>query len=90
MTAGPMSEIDEGPGEHDAHLLDDDLGQTVPCPRCGGQVWEYAQRCPHCGVHFTGEAWEFEVNKGEKPRRRRLLWILAAILVIVAILLLAL
>ena len=51
--------IDEGPGEHDAHLMDDDLSETTPCARCGKDIWVYAQRCNHCGVHFSGEAWQF-------------------------------
>ena len=51
--------IDEGPGEHDRHLLDDDDADedAVACPDCGLTVWSHAEQCPHCGVYFTGEAW---------------------------------
>lgn len=52
--------IDEGPGEHDAHLMDDDPSDTVACAHCGEEIWSYAQRCPQCGTHFRGEAWQFE------------------------------
>ncbi len=55
-------QIDEGLGEHDLHLMDDDPGQTVSCAHCGRQIWTYAQRCPRCGVHFSGEAWEFRFD----------------------------
>lgn len=65
--------IDEGPGEHDAHLMDDDLDETVPCARCGQDIWAYAQRCPECGVHFSGEAWQFH-PAGESPARRSHWW----------------
>lgn len=26
---------------------------TVPCPECGGEVSEEADRCPECGYYFT-------------------------------------
>ncbi len=51
--------VDEGPGEHDSHLMDDDPSDTTPCARCGKDIWAYAQRCHHCGVHFSCEAWQF-------------------------------
>jgi endogenous inhibitor of DNA gyrase (YacG/DUF329 family) len=83
--------IDEGPGEHDRHLMDDAEGDTVACARCGRMVWAQAQRCPHCGVHFAGEAWEFRPagarRWGGLPR-----WavvtglVLAAILILLAVL----
>ncbi|HEX9832276.1 MAG TPA: hypothetical protein VGA66_04160 [Mycobacterium sp.] len=56
--------MDEGPGDHDAHLMDDDPSETVACAKCGKQIWAYAQRCHHCGVHFSGEAWQFDRQTG--------------------------
>ena len=74
--------MDEGPGEHDAHLLDDDLEQTVPCARCGAHVWSHTQRCPQCGVHFSGEAWQFEYRDGgRKHTSSRWWWLIVALLI---------
>ncbi len=44
-----QEELDEGPDETDADLMDDDLAGLVPCPSCGLDISEFAQRCPHCG-----------------------------------------
>ena len=75
--------MDEGPGEHDAHLMDDDLEQTVPCARCGEHVWSYTQRCPHCGVHYSGEAWQFELHDGRKQHTSsRWCWLIVVLLVL--------
>ena len=76
-------QIDEGPGEHDLHLMDDDPEETVPCARCGRKIWSYVQRCPHCGVHFSGEAWEFRfAGAGARPP----VWLCVVIgLIVVAI-----
>ena len=83
--------MDEGPGEHDAHLMDDDPQQTVPCARCGEHVWAYAQRCPNCGVHYSGEAWQFRYDDGGAPRgsATRWWWWLAAALAAAALLIIA-
>jgi len=32
---------------------DDDQVETVPCPECGAQVYEEAERCPYCGGYIT-------------------------------------
>ena len=78
-------EIDEGPGEHDAHLMDDDPTDTVACPRCGKHVWSYSQRCHHCGTHYSGEAWQFD--GGDVPGRRTG-WRWLIVIVLAALLLL--
>lgn len=57
--------IDEGPGEHDTHLMDDDMSETVPCAKCGEEIWANAQQCKYCGVHFSGEAWQFDKQAGD-------------------------
>ena len=31
----------------------DDLVETVPCPRCGAEIYEDAVRCPACGEYVT-------------------------------------
>ena len=83
----------EGPGEHDAHLLDDDGDDTTSCPSCGCQVWAFAESCPQCGVIFRGEAWEKKIA-GEPDRgqgwsrsrfRGRLYWCGAVLLLLALI-----
>lgn len=32
---------------------DDDDAETKPCPNCGLDVYEEADRCPHCGEFVT-------------------------------------
>jgi len=82
--------IDEGPSEHDAHLMDDDPAETVPCARCGRQVWAYAQRCQHCGVHFLGEAWQFKSAGGATTHPRRpWLWLIVGLCVLAMLLIAA-
>jgi hypothetical protein len=43
----------------DDESLDDDTFDTVPCPACGSDVFEDAERCPICGEYITREtsAW---------------------------------
>jgi hypothetical protein len=61
-------------------------GEAATCPRCGQAVWDYARRCPHCGVHFAGEAWEFKSPSPlHRSRSRR-----GVILVVVGLMVLAL
>lgn len=74
---------DEGPGEHDAHLLDDGPlaeNDVVPCPACGKSILAAADRCYRCGEHFGREAWLVERSS------KRALWVVAAALVIAAML----
>ncbi|HUG93037.1 MAG TPA: hypothetical protein VML55_19510 [Planctomycetaceae bacterium] len=32
---------------------DDESAEVVPCPSCGGDVYEDAEQCPHCGQYVT-------------------------------------
>ena len=43
---------DEYPEEDD---VDDELTETIPCPRCGAQVYEDAPQCPVCGAYITSD-----------------------------------
>lgn len=72
---------DEGPGEHDRHLLDDDTGEndTAPCPFCDAELLAVADRCHRCGAAFGEEAW-LAHGEGRWPR----LWIAAAVAVLIA------
>lgn len=58
----------EGPGEHDAHLLDDDgEPDLVTCPECGAAVSAYTEICHKCGYAFpSGEAWKNEGVPGRQ------------------------
>lgn len=71
---------DEGPGEHDVHLLDDDVNDTVACPHCGKQILAWADRCHRCGTYLGVEAW-----RAERPGPR-IVWMAAVGLVIAAML----
>lgn len=59
----------EGPGEHDAHLLDHDEGEndTTPCPECGAELLAFADCCYACGAQFEQEAWLVH-GEGRWPR----------------------
>lgn len=76
---------DDGPGEHDEHLLDehDHAGDLVPCPVCGKSIWAHASRCHHCGHEFAGEAWQGIALGQASP-----LWTVTALIVAGAIVLL--
>ncbi len=45
----------EDPDESDQEP-DDDASVTVPCPNCGQDVYEDADRCPYCAKHITPNA----------------------------------
>ena len=47
---GDELDDDEGPDEYD---YDDEVSETCPCPECGAEVYEDAERCPHCGAYIT-------------------------------------
>jgi len=59
--AGEDLEADpEGPQEIDLVRGDDDQSETVACTHCGADVYEDADRCPHCGEWITaggGSTW---------------------------------
>jgi hypothetical protein len=81
--------MDEGPGPHDRRLMtEDDGAEEVPCSSCGKAVWVRAERCPHCGVHFAGEAWEFAeagVRRGSGLPRWAVVtaWVLLLVLILI-------
>ena len=71
----------EGPGEHDAHLLDDDEPDLAPCAACGRTLQALATRCPWCGVAFEGQAWEGRVAGGGGGAAARSGVVIAAVVV---------
>jgi hypothetical protein len=42
----------EGPSPEDLERFGGDAGGV--CPKCGGEVSDLAELCPHCGVWMTG------------------------------------
>ena len=77
---------DEGPGLDDREMPnasdvdDDDDTETISCPHCRNPVYENAERCPRCGRYLSEE---------DAPHRRRPWWIVAGVIVCLAIILLA-
>jgi hypothetical protein len=45
----PDGEDPEGPQERDLAGSGEDENGVVPCPHCGREVSDLAERCPHCG-----------------------------------------
>ena len=79
--------IDEGPGEHDQHLMDEDE-DTVPCPSCGRPIWAEAEKCPRCGQWLTGQAWRGEDDAAGARGKRWWWWVAVVMLIILLIFLL--
>jgi uncharacterized membrane protein YvbJ len=48
--------------------------ENVKCAHCGSWIPSRSKRCPKCGVHFRGEAFQFshESDELEKERRKRI------------------
>lgn len=63
-------------------LEEDDL---VRCVRCKKMILATEARCPKCGVHFQGQAYEFE-KSADGPQSTRSLWFtIAAFLALIAV-----
>ena len=58
---------------------DSDDNDTVPCPACGAEIYDDAERCPECGHYLSRE---------DAPRSKKLLWIIAGAIVCLVIVLL--
>ncbi len=58
---------------------DDDGNDLLACPSCGKEVYEETQQCPHC------REWIIPVDHGD--RGKRIIWAIAAILIIASMLL---
>jgi len=75
----PRPRDDDGPGEADRDLTDDESADTARCPSCGAEVYEDADKCPACG--------EWIVTPGSSPARARPLWWIALALAAAGLLL---
>ena len=67
----------EMPDPSDMH--DSDSVDTEPCPHCGLPVYEHAEQCPYCKRYFS---WE-------QTAHGRSIWLIAGVLVCLAIVLLS-
>lgn len=45
---------DEGPLEEDLDAFGEETASTTaPCPECGADIYDDAERCPACGQYVT-------------------------------------
>ena len=66
--------------DFESHKRERDMDPNrVRCAHCGGWILSREKRCPKCGVHFLGEAFQFvhepsdELVAERDTRRRRAL-----------------
>ena len=86
MGEPPLRE-EEGPDEADADLIDaaaaggaDDDTATVECPHCSAEIYEDAERCPHCGLYVTAADPDLPARRSRSWAYLLLLAALAALL----------
>ncbi len=76
---------DDGSGLSDREMPDEsdmddrDSIDTEPCPHCGLPVYEKAEQCPYCKLYISRE----ETSEGRSG------WIVAGIVICVALILLS-
>jgi hypothetical protein len=67
----------------------DENPDRVRCARCGKSILATVIRCPECGVHFQGEAYEFtHPSQRGSGRTRTRRWVVAVAVVLLAALVL--
>ncbi len=57
---------------------------TTDCPDCGEAMYADAERCPNCGHWMTDDDWA----AGPLPRRGPWRWVIVAMVVLVALVIL--
>ena len=64
----------------------DEDPNRVRCAHCGEWIFARSERCPKCGTHFLGEAFQFTHESDEllveRQRRRRRAVIVGTILAV--------
>jgi len=60
-------------------MHDDPPSRTLPCPECGAEIYEDAERCPACGAYVVMRL---------SDTRRRPWWWVAVVIGLVGLLLL--
>ena len=73
---GSGIEYDDNPDEELVDEEEDSDDDLLLCPSCKADVHEDTQQCPHCGDWITPVFRE--------RRSKRLIWLVAAVLLIVA------
>ena len=68
MTSNRPLEDWEYPDGDDADD-DDEESRTKPCPMCGMDVYEDAEKCPLCGEFFTRQPGEVRRDQKSVPCR---------------------
>jgi hypothetical protein len=58
-------------------LPDDSAAATITCPYCGEDIYEDAQRCPHCDQYISAE------TSGASPKPW---WVIAGVVVLLYVL----
>ncbi len=64
----------DAPLEQDVDA-DDEANEILPCPSCGQEVFEDAERCPYCGDWIT---------PGSAGGRLHWVWMIAGVLALAA------
>jgi predicted nucleic acid-binding Zn ribbon protein len=54
----------------------EDEDATLPCPACGAEIYDDAERCPKCGHYLSRE---------DQPRAKTPTWIIAGAIVCLVI-----
>ena len=59
----------------------------VPCTKCGALIHMHTTRCPYCGIHFRGQAFEFDRAEADSSGRgnRAIRWIARLVLAALAL-----
>jgi hypothetical protein len=66
---------------------DPDDDATAPCPACGAEIYDDAERCPECGHYLTREAAPRHDSVGGLRSKPPLWIIVGAILCIIIVVL---
>ncbi len=63
----------------------------VRCPKCGKWILMHSTCCDHCGIHFSGEAWEFspstKIPSSSMSIRSRWIVVVVVVISLIAVLL---
>ena len=68
--------------------VDAGIDATVPCPECGGEIYDDSDHCPACG-HWLTEADHRELGTDARPSRGVRFVAIVMIMIFLATLLLA-
>jgi hypothetical protein len=77
-------DYEDDPNELDESDTDDDDGpgesaETIACPNCGRDVYEFAEQCPKCGHFLTRE------DASHTTHPRWVFWVTIALLAAMAL-----